>query len=131
MRVKIILVILLLTTALASSYYYYKYNYISTLMLSEIVGETDNMFANLAINIFDFDTGLTRHDIKQLNDKKDYWITRINELEEIQDADQKQQATIQLFADFFDEPAIKKIKSKLIALSPDTILELIKTIFQN
>ena len=131
MKAKVILVILLLTTAILSSYYYYNYNYVHKLMLSEIIGKTDNVMANLAINIFDFDTGLTRHDIKQLNDKKDYWITRINQLDEIQDADQKQQATIQLLADFLDEPVVKKLKSKLIALSPDTILELIKTIFQN
>lgn len=131
MKTKAIVFILLLSTVSVGSLFYYRYNYINTLMFSEIVGKTDNAMANLAIKVFDFDTGLTRHDIKQLNDKKDYWIGRIKVLSEIQDADQKQQATIQLLADFLDEPAIKKLKSKLIELSPDSNLELIKNIFQN
>ncbi len=128
---KILLIIVLVAGTSLGSYFGYQHYYVETLKISEIVGTSDDDLTNIAVKLMDFDTGLTRHDIKQLNDKKDYWITRINELEKIQNDDQKQQATIQLLADFLDEPVVKKLKSKLIALSPDSTLELIKTIIQN
>jgi hypothetical protein len=131
MKKKILICIIAIFLVLLAAIPVYRYYFVNTLMLSQVLGKTDNALANLAINAFDFDTGLTRHDIKQLNDKKDYWITRINKLDEIQDADQKQQATIQLLSDFLDEPVVKKLKSKLIALSPESSLDLIKTIIQN
>lgn len=126
MKAKVILVILLLTTVSIGSFYYYHHNYVSTLMLSEIVGDTDNASINLAVNLFDFDTRLTRHDIKKLKKNKDYWFSRIKEIDAIQNEDQKQQASIQLLGDMMDDPVLKKICSGLLNFGTDISLGLIK-----
>jgi hypothetical protein len=123
--------ILLLSATIAGSYYYYHYEYVETLRLSEIIDKTDNPMVNLAVNILDFDTGLTRHDIKHLKNNKEYWIGRINQLDAIQGDNQKQEAVIQLLADFFDDPVVKKLKPNLTAFGANSSLEIIKTIFQN
>lgn len=131
MKLKVIIIVFLVVGLSGGGLFFYKYNYVETLLLYDIIGKTDNSFINFGVSLFDFDTGLTRHDIKQLIDHKDYWIGRINEVDAIQNSDQKQQATFQTLADFLDEPVMKKLKSKLKALSPDGTLELKKTIIQN
>ena len=70
MKTKIIVFILLLSTVSVGSFFYYRYNYINTLMLSEIAGKTDDNLTNIAVSLFDFDTGLTRNDIKRLKSNK-------------------------------------------------------------
>jgi len=97
-------------------------------MLSEIVGKTENASLNLAVNFFDFDTGLTRHDIKHLGNNKDYWISRINELDTIHNNEQKQQASIQLLSDMMEDPVLNKICSGFLKLGSDISLEIIEII---
>lgn len=97
-------------------------------MLSEIVGKTDNAGINIAVNLFDFDTGLTRHEISQLNDRKDYWIARIKEVEAIQDNDQKTQASTQLLSEMMDDPVLKKICSGILNFGTDISFGLLETI---
>jgi hypothetical protein len=131
MKGKVVVSVIFLGAILIGTIYFYNYCYVRTLMLSEIGGKTDNAIVNLTVNFLDFDTGITRHDIKQLKDKKEYWITRINQLDEIQDVDQKQEETLQFISDFFEEPAVKKLKLNLTDLAANSNLELIKTIFNN
>jgi hypothetical protein len=109
MRIKVIIIGILGTCLAAGSYFYYQYNYVQTLMLSEIVGKTDNSLANIAVNIFDFDTGLTRHDISQLKSKKDYWLKRTNEVESIVDPTLKQEESLKLINEMLEDPTMKKI----------------------
>lgn len=128
MKAKVILVVIILTTISIGSFYYYNHNYVSTLMLSEIVGKTDNAGINIAVKLFDFDTGLTRHEISQLNDRKDYWISRIKEVEAIQDTDQKTQASAQLLSEMMDDPVLKKICSGILNFGTDASFGLIEMI---
>lgn len=109
MKSKIIVFILIFTGASVGSYYYYQYNYVETLMLSEIVVKTDDNMTNIAVNLFDFDTGLTRNDIIRLKSNTGYWIGRMKEVEAINDPELKSQANIQLLSDMMEDPAMKKI----------------------
>lgn len=128
MKAKIIIFIILITGTSAVSNYYYQYNYVETLMLSEIVGKTNDNLTNIAVNLFDFDTGLTRHDISQLNDKKDYWLSRIKEVEAIQDTDQKTQASTQLLSEMMEDPVLKKICSGILNFGIDASFGIIEMI---
>lgn len=128
MKVKLIAFVLILSSLMVGSYFHYQHNYVQTLMLSEIVGKTDDNLANIAVNLFDFDTGVTRHDIKQLNDNKDYWLERIKEVDAIQNEDQKQQAIAQLISDMMEDPVLKKICSGLFKLGSEFSFGLIKMI---
>lgn len=127
MKTKIALTIVFISVSI-SLFVYYHHNYVTTLMLSEVVGKTDNPSINLAVKFFDFDTGLTRSDIKHLDKNKDYWISRINELETIHNSEQKQQASIQLLSDMMDDPVLNKICTGFLKLSTDISLEIIKMI---
>jgi hypothetical protein len=109
MKVKLIIIIFFATVLSGGGYYYYQHNYVDTLMLSEIIGKTDNNLLNIGLNLFDFDTGLTRNDINHLDSNKEYWINRLNELDSIKDPDAKAQANLQLISDMMEEPALKKI----------------------
>lgn len=128
MKTKIVVVLLLLLTVSVVAYSYYRNNYVKTLMLSEIVGETDNSAIDLAINLFDFDTKLTRQDISTLRENKDYWISRIKEVDTIQNPDQKQQASIKLLSDMMEDPALKKICSAILNLGTNVSFGLIESI---
>ena len=125
MKIKLIVIIVLAGTLSIGGYYYYKHNYIDTLMLSEIVGKTENPTINILVNLGDFNTGLTRHDIKQLKDNKAYWLGRIQEVDAIGDPDQKEQASLKLLSDMMNDPVLKKICNGILNLGSDVSLSLI------
>ncbi len=106
-----LLIGLLLTGALScgGGYYYYQHYYGETLMLSEVVGHSNNDVLNILVNMADFDTGLTRHDINYIKSNKDYWINRMNEVNAIADPELKEQANIKLIADMMENPTMKKV----------------------
>lgn len=128
MRIKVIIIGLIVTSLTAGSYFYYQYNYVQTLMLSEIVGKTDNSLANIAVNIFDFDTGLTRHDISQLKSKKDYWVKRTNEVESITDPTLKQEESLKLIDEMLEDPTMKKIFKGTLTLSSDLLDQILSSL---
>lgn len=128
MKTKLIIIILLAGGLTIGGYFYYHHNYLDTLMLSEIVGKTDNASINLAVNLFDFDTGLTRHDINQLNNNKEYWMARIQEVDAIRNPELKEQASIKLLSDMMEDPVLKKICKGFLKLGSDISLGVIKMI---
>lgn len=109
MRTKLIIVIVVAVGLSVGSYFYYQYNYVKTLRLSEVVGKTENDIVNILVNLGDFDTGLTRHDLSKLQSQKDYWINRMNEVNAIADPELQQQANIKLIADMMEDPTMKKV----------------------
>lgn len=128
MKTNLIIKLLFIGCITYGGYYYYRHNYVDTLMLSEIVGDTDNSAINLSVSLFDFDTELTRHDIKQLKDNKDYWISRIKEVDAIKDSNLKMQSSAQLLSDMMDDPVLKKICSGIIKLGTNASFGLIEMI---
>jgi len=109
MKIKLIIIIFLFASAITGGGYYYHHNYVETLMLSEIVGHTDNDIVNILVNLGDFDTGLTRHDISNLKTNGNYWINRMNEVNAIADPALQEQANIKLMADMMEDPTMKKV----------------------
>lgn len=128
MKLKLVLILFLVGGTLGGSYYYYHQNYVETLTLNEIVGHTDNPLVNIAINLADFDTGLTRHDLKQLFENKDYWLQRIKEVEAISDPVTKEHASYMLLDEMMEDPVLKKIFSGILNLGSDVSLGLIEMI---
>lgn len=112
---KIFSVVLLVS---AGSFYFY-HTYIDTLMLSEIIGKSQNSVLNISVSLFDFDTGLTRHDIDHISSTKDYWIKRINEVETINDVEERSKANEKLLAEMLDDPTMKKVCKGLLIKGTD------------
>lgn len=97
-------------------------------MLSEIISKTDDNLTNIAVNLFDFDTGLTRHDINHLKNNKDYWIARIKEVEAIDDPDCKAKANTQLLSDMMDDPTLKKLTKIITSMGLSVAINLLETL---
>ncbi len=120
--------IIVLISGLMAVIIYYHHNYIETMMLSDIVSHTNNPSLNIVVSLVDFDTGLTRHDIKVLEEKKDYWLGRIQEVDAISDPDQKEQASLKLLSDMMEDPVLKKIGSGILNLGFDVSIGIIQMI---
>ncbi len=110
MKTKLIILISIVILSVSYGYYYY---FVKTLMFSEIVEKSDNTFVNLAVNFFDFDTGLTRYDINQITKKSSYWEKRMKEVESIQNPDIREREKVKLLNEMMEDPSMKKV-SKLI-----------------
>ena len=109
MKVKLIIVAILVVALAIGAYFLYRYYYVKTLMLSEIVGHTNNQIVDLLVDMADFDTGLTRHDLSNLKSKRSYWSNRINEVMNISDTEQQLEANAKLIAEMMDDPAMSKV----------------------
>jgi hypothetical protein len=104
------------------------YYYIDTLSMSEIVGQSDNAKVDILINLFDFDTGITRHEMRQLSQKADGWNQRMSEIMRIQDESLRQAEQEKLVAEMMRDPAFKKIAQLLFktgAKSAKGLLEIL------
>jgi hypoxanthine phosphoribosyltransferase len=94
-------------------YFYYNYQYVETLRLSEIVGNSGNLLENMLTNIFDFDTGLTRHDMRQIEKRKDYWLQRMNDLQQISVPDQQAEEMARLYNEMSEDESMAKLRDKV------------------
>lgn len=88
--------------------------YVDTLSMSEIVGQSDSAVVDIFVNLFDFDTGITRHEISQLSQKSKGWNLRMDEIMRIQDQTQRQAEHEKLVAEMMRDPAFKKIAQMIL-----------------
>lgn len=122
---KILLIILLISGASLGSYFGYQHYYVETLKLSEIVGHTDDSLTNIAVNFLDFDTGLTRHDLHEIEYSKDYWLKRMKDVESMQDLDLKAKENEKLLAELMEDPTMKKIFKGTLSKTSDFMKEIL------
>jgi hypothetical protein len=98
-----------------------------TLRLTQVVGQQTAPLAMLAVNLMDFDTGLTRYDVSVLEGKANYWRLRIRQIELMTDS-QQQQASAILFKEICSEPAALKLIQKVLPLGNDVTVQLLKSL---
>jgi hypothetical protein len=92
-------------------YYFY---FIKTLMLSQIIGKTGDAKSTIFINLFDFDTDLTRYDLYNLSSKREYWNSRMNQVNSIQNLSLRNAEQEKLIAEMMEDPSLKKITRKIL-----------------
>ena len=90
------------------------YIFIDTLTISQVVGPTNDPRADIFINLFDFDSGLTRWDLYNLASKSDYWNARMQQVRSIQDPRLRELENEKLMAEMMRDPSMKKIARKLL-----------------
>lgn len=127
LKSKIFVSLISIISILSISLYYYNYYYIQTLHLSDLIPQ-EKPIGSFAINLIDFDTGLTRHDISSLNEKSKIWYDRIQKINQIQDSYSKKLETINLLNEIIKDPQMKKISKKLFVLGLDLIEIMLKGI---
>lgn len=117
--IKSVFILILLVAFGGAGYWYYHHEYVDTLMLSEIVGKSDKPFENFLTDVFDFDTGLTRHDIKQIAKRKDYWKQRMDEVVEIADPERKASELSRLYDEMREDKSMNKLLNKVMEKGED------------
>lgn len=122
---KTFFIILLIAGASLCSYFGYQFYYVKTLKLSEIVGHTDDTLTNIVVNFLDYDTGLTRHDIRKIESSKEYWLKRMRDVESIQDPDLKSRENEKLLAELMEDPTMKKIFKGTLAKTSGFMKEIL------
>lgn len=98
-----------------------------TLMLSEIVGDNIAPGEAVLVNLFDFDTGLTRYDLHNLKSKSAYWDKRMEEISTIQDPLRMQAESDMLLAEMMKDPSMKKIMRKVGSQGSQLAMSVIKS----
>ena len=119
MTIKVIILLASILIIGAPSYYYVD---VDTLMFSEIVGETNDPKVSIFVNLFDFDTGLTRYDIYNLSKNNDYWRDRILKVHAIQNPQLREVENEKLMAEMMKDPTMKKIARKVLGFGTQTAL---------
>ena len=117
--------VLIALIILAVTYYYF---FISTLSISQIVGKQGSAQSTIILNLFDFDTGLTRYDMYRLAQKSDYWNMRIRQVNSIQDPNRRNIENEKLLAEMMEDPVLKKITRKVLGFGGKVSFSILQTI---
>ncbi|MBI5183254.1 MAG: hypothetical protein HY999_02695 [Nitrospinae bacterium] len=104
------------------------YFFIDTLTLSELIGKNVNPKASIFINLFDFDTGLTRYDIYNLKSKSVYWEKRMQEVASITNPKRREIGHEKLMAEMMEDPSMKKIVKKVFGFGTDSVLTVLRAV---
>jgi hypothetical protein len=104
------------------------YFFIDTLAFSQLVGKNISSKASIFVNLFDFDTGLTRYEIYNLKSKSAYWERRMRKVASITDPKRREVEHEKLVAEMMQDPAMKKIVKKLFGFGTDSAFSVLKAI---
>jgi len=124
LRSKIITAVIALSL-ISSMGFGYQYYWGETLMLSQILGSSDDPKAGILINLFDFDTGLTRYDIYNLAREADYWEMRMRQVLAEQNPQRREIENEKLLAEMMQDPTMKKIARELLVVGWDLALSIL------
>jgi len=121
---KIILILGIMILMGFTAYYFF----IDTLSISQFTGDTGSARANIFVNLFDFDTGLTCYDIYHINNKSEYWNRRIKEVQSISDIRERAKANDELVVEMMQDPSLKKITRKFLGFGVKSASSLLQVL---
>jgi len=106
-----LLIVILVLAFLAYGVYY---QYIETVRFSEIMGSSGNAAIDIFVNLLDFDTGCTRHELSALARKSQAWNVEMNRINTISDLDERNRQNTELMAEMMRDPAFRKLSQKFL-----------------
>jgi hypothetical protein len=101
-----------------------------TLRLSQIVNKQNDPYVTIAVNLFDFDTGLTRYDLYMLQSKARRWNMLIQTIERLPSEQQREYASAQLYAEIVSDPTARTALQKVAPFGNLAIVAFIKMLGQ-
>jgi hypothetical protein len=105
--------------------YYFR---LDTLTLSEVLEKSENPYESFLRSDLDFDTGLTRYDIRILKTKREHWSVRFENLGDIVNYDEYNRELSIMIDEMKKDPQMKKVANLINQrgmLLVYTVLELI------
>jgi len=118
---KAIVMVVALLALIGFAYYFF----IDTLSIADIIGSTGNNTADIFINLFDFDTGVTRYEMHQLQTKSPEWNRRMDEISRISDPEVRQAENEKLVSEMMRDPSFKKLAQRLLGVGGKTAKSLL------
>lgn len=109
-----------------SSGLFYWYFFGKTLRLTEIIEPQQNAYSEIALKLFDFDTGLTRYDIYTIERKVKPWQRRYQWINSLQDPKQRDLELNKLLLEISQDPVAAKFMARLSPLGPNGAFEALK-----
>mgnify|MGYP001203910627 CR=1 FL=1 len=106
---------LLLIAAASGGWFFFG----KTLRLSEIAGRQENPYAEIALRLFDFDTGLTRYDLYTLQKKIKPWQRRFAWINSLPNRAQQDQEMNRLLLEIAQDPVAGKFLNRLAPLGQE------------
>lgn len=102
-----VIMIVLSTLLIGTSWLYYFR--LDTLTLSEVLEKSENPYESFLRSDFSLDTGLTRHDIRILKTKREYWSERFENVRDIVDHDEYNRELSKMLDEMEKDPQMKKV----------------------
>ncbi len=125
MRTVIMIALSTLLVVGTSWLYYFR---LDTLTLSEVLEKSENPYESFLRSDLDFDTGLTRYDIRILKTKREHWSVRFENLGDIVNYDEYNRELSIMIDEMKKDPQMKKVANLINQrgmLLVYTVLELI------
>ncbi len=102
-----VIMIVLSTLLIGTSWLYYFR--LDTLTLSEVLEKSENPYESFLRSDFSLDAGLTRHDIRILKTKREYWSERFENVRDIVDHDEYNRELSKMLDEMEKDPQMKKV----------------------
>jgi len=99
--------------------------FIDTLSIAEITGPTGSNTADIFLNLFDFDSGLTRYDMYRLAQKSKEWNARMDKILAIDNPEVRENEHEKLAAEMMRDPSFKKLAQRLLGVGGKTATSLL------
>ena len=98
--------------------------FIDTLTISQIIGDDVSQNANILVNMFDFDTEISRYNFNKLKFKVTKWDKRLQEIDRINDPASKDTEREKVIGEIVSEPTVKKLMKHIPGFGKDTVMTL-------
>lgn len=119
--------IVILLIAGPSSFGFYHY-YVDTVSFAELMGKTGSPTLDIFVNLFDFDTGCTRHELQQLSSKCKVWNQEMEQILLIPDPGERDHQHTELVAEMMRDPVFKKLTQKVLGKGAQSLKGILETV---
>jgi len=122
---KKLIIIILIAGPSAFGFYHY---YIDTVSFAELIGSTGSPAVDIFVNLFDFDTGCTRHELQQLSSKCEVWNREMERILRIPDPAEKDRQHTELVAEMMRDPVFNKLTQKVLGKGAQSLKSILETV---
>lgn len=113
---KILIGIVIILVAFGIWYYF-----IDTLTFPQIIGDGVSQNVGMLVNMFDFDTEISRYNFNKLKFKVAKWDKRLQEIDRINDPTSRDKEREKVIQEIMSDPAVKKLMKHLPDIGKDTV----------
>lgn len=113
---KILIGIVIILVAFGIWYYF-----IDTLTFSQIIGDDVSQNAGMLVNMFDFDTEISRYNFNKLKFKVARWDKRLQETDRINDLTSRNKEREKVIQEIVSDPTVKKLMKHIPDFGKDTV----------